>query len=55
MTDNKLIDDLANNNIPIYNVSEITEEITSFLESKYGYVKIKGEVSGSSGDKYPHI
>ena len=45
MTDNKLIDDLNNDNIPIFNVSKITKEIRNLLENKYSYVKIKGEFS----------
>ena len=55
MTDNKLIDKLENNNIPVFNVSEITKEITNLLEAKYSYVKIKGEISGETGNKYPEI
>ena len=55
MTDNKLIDKLENNNIPVFNVSEITKEITNLLEDKYSYVKIKGEISGETGNKYPEI
>ena len=39
---NKLIDDLNNDNIPIFNVSKITKEIRNLLENKYSYVKIKG-------------
>jgi|TARA_B100000315_G_scaffold240040_1_gene259480 exodeoxyribonuclease VII large subunit len=55
MTDNKLIDNLNNDNIPVFSVSEITKEITDLLEDKYSYVKIKGEISGETGDKYPEI
>ena len=55
MTDNKLIDKLQNKNIPVFNVSEITTEISDLLETKYNYVKIKGEISNSSGTKYPHV
>ena len=55
MTDNKLIDKLENDNIPVFNVSEITKEITNLLEDKYSYVKIKGEISGETGNKYPEI
>ena len=31
MTDNKLIDKLENDNIPIFSVSEITKEVTELL------------------------
>ena len=55
MTDNKLIDKLDNDNIPVFSVSEITKEITALLEVKYSYVKIKGEISGETGNKYPEI
>ena len=55
MTDNKLIDKLDNDNIPIFSVSEITKEITDLLENKYSYIKIKGEISGETGNKYPEI
>ena len=55
MADNKLIDKLDNDNIPIFSVSEITKEITELLEDKYSYVKIKGEISGETGNKYPEI
>ena len=55
MTDNKLIDKLDNDNIPVFSVSEITSEITGLLEAKYSYVKIKGEISGETGNKYPEI
>ena len=52
MTDNKLIDKLDNDNIPVFSVSDITQEITGLLETKYSYVKIKGEISGETGNKY---
>ena len=55
MTDNKLIDKLDNDNIPVFSVSEITKEITDLLEYRYSYVKIKGEISGETGNKYPEI
>ena len=55
MTDNKLIDKIDNDNIPTFSVSEITKEITDLLEDKYSYVKIKGEISGETGNKYPEI
>ncbi len=55
MADNKLIDKLDNDNIPVFSVSEITSEITGLLEAKYSYVKIKGEISGETGNKYPEI
>ena len=55
MTDNKLIDKLDNDNIPVFSVSDITQEITGLLETKYSYVKIKGEISGETGNKYPEI
>tara|TARA_B100001013_G_C24608513_1_gene442114 strand:+ start:50 stop:1288 length:1239 start_codon:yes stop_codon:yes gene_type:complete len=55
MTNNKLIDKLDNDNIPVFSVSEITKEITDLLEDKYSYVKIKGEISGETGKKYPEI
>ena len=55
MTDNKLIDKLDNDNIPVFSVSEITNEITNLLEDKYSYVKVKGEISGETGNKYPEI
>jgi len=55
MTDNKLIDKLDNDNIPVFSVSEITNEITNLLEVKYSYVKIQGEISGETGNKYPEI
>ena len=55
MTDNKLIDKLENDNIPIFSVSEITKEVTELLEEKYSYIKIKGEISGETGNKYPEI
>ena len=55
MTDNKLIDNLDNENIPVFSVSEITTEITNLLEKKYNYIKIKGEISGETGNKYPEI
>ena len=55
MTDNKLIDRLDNDNIPVFSVSEITSEITNLLEDRYSYVKIKGEISGETGDRYPEI
>ena len=55
MTNNKLIDKLDNDNIPVFSVSEITKEITNLLEDKYSYVKIKGEISGETGKKYPEI
>ena len=55
MADNKLIDKLDNDNIPIFSVSEITKEITELLEDKYSYVKIKGEISGETGNKYPEF
>ena len=55
MTDNKLIDNLDNENIPVFSVSEITTEITTLLEKKYNYIKIKGEISGETGNKYPEI
>ena len=45
MSDNKLIDKLDNDNIPVFNVSEITKEIKNLLENKYPYVKVKGEFS----------
>ena len=38
MTDNKLIDNLDNENIPVFSVSEITTEITNLLEKKYNYI-----------------
>ena len=55
MGDNKLIDKLDNDNIPVFSVSEITNEITNLLEAKYSYVKIQGEISGETGNKYPEI
>jgi len=55
MADNKLIDKLDNDNIPVFSVSEITNEITNLLEVKYSYVKIQGEISGETGNKYPEI
>ena len=55
MGDNKLIDKLDNDNIPVFSVSEITNEITNLLEVKYSYVKIQGEISGETGNKYPEI
>ena len=55
MADNKLIDKLDNDNIPIFSVSEITKEVTELLEEKYSYIKIKGEISGETGNKYPEI
>ena len=55
MADNKLIDKLENDNIPIFSVSEITKEVTELLEEKYSYIKIKGEISGETGNKYPEI
>ena len=55
MADNKLIDKLDNDNIPVFSVSEITKEITDLLEYRYSYVKIKGEISGETGNKYPEI
>ena len=55
MTDNKLIDKIDNDNIPTFSVSEITKEITDLLEDKYSYVKIKREISGETGKKYPEI
>tara|TARA_B100000029_G_scaffold476009_1_gene519798 strand:+ start:12941 stop:14176 length:1236 start_codon:yes stop_codon:yes gene_type:complete len=55
MTDNKLIDDLNSDNIPIFNVSEITNEIRDLLENKYPYVKIKGEISGVTQAKSGHV
>ena len=55
MTDNNLIDKLDNDNIPVFSVSDITQEITGLLETKYSYVKIKGEISGETGNKYPEI
>ena len=55
MTDNKLIDKLDNDNIPVFSESDITQEITGLLETKYSYVKIKGEISGETGNKYPEI
>ena len=55
MADNKLIDKLDNDNIPVFSVSEITNEITNLLEAKYSYVKIQGEISGETGNKYPEI
>ena len=39
MSDNKLIDNLDNENIPVFSVSEITTEITNLLEKKYNYIK----------------
>ena len=55
MSDNKLIDNLENDNIPVFNVTEITTEITNLLETKYSYIKVKGEISGETGNKYPEI
>ena len=55
MADNKLIDKLDNDNIPVFSVSEIANEITNLLEAKYSYVKIQGEISGETGNKYPEI
>ena len=55
MTDNKLIDELNNDNIPIFNVSELTNEIRDLLENKYPYVKIKGEISGVTQAKSGHV
>ena len=55
MADNKLIDNLDKENIPVFSVSEITAEITNLLETKYSYIKIKGEISGETGKKYPEI
>jgi len=55
MAYNKLIDKLDNDNIPVFSVSEITSEIINLLEHKYSYVKIKGEISGETGNKYPEI
>ena len=37
MTYNKLIDNLDNENIAVFSVSEITTEITNLLEKKYNY------------------
>ena len=55
MSDNELIDNLENDNIPVFNVTEITTEITNLLETKYSYIKVKGEISGETGNKYPEI
>ena len=55
MTDNRLIDKLDNDNIPVFNVSEITNEIRNLLENKYPYVKIKGEISGVTQAKRGHV
>ena len=55
MTDNRLIDKLDNDNIPVFNVSEITNEIRNLLENKYPYVKIKGEISGVTQAKSGHV
>ena len=55
MSDNKLIDNLENDNIPVFNVTEITTDITNLLETKYSYIKVKGEISGETGNKYPEI
>ena len=44
MSDNELIDNLENDNIPVFNVTEITTEITNLLETKYSYIKVKGKI-----------
>ncbi|MBK47717.1 MAG: exodeoxyribonuclease VII large subunit [Pelagibacteraceae bacterium] len=55
MTDNRLIDKLDNDNIPVFNVSEITDEIRNLLEDNYPYLKIKGEISGVTKAKSGHV
>ena len=55
LQDVKLIDKLDKDNIPLFSVSEKTREITDLLEYRYSYIKVKGEISQETGDKYPEI
>ena len=45
----------VNQNIREYSVIELTQEIKKYLEENFGYIRLRGEVSGLSVSKAGHV